>query len=126
MRAGNFFLGAIIVSLAGYYGLRAISDRTPTLTSPEPPARSQSLLRGDALLVAQKAVQARLKAPASAEFGGTQIRQTHDLWEITGYVDSQNSFGATLRSTYRAKVIYRCMEVSHTACWHIDRLTISE
>jgi hypothetical protein len=125
MRAGNFFLGAIILSLAGYYGLRMVYEPSPARIATEPP-KSQALLRGGALLIAQNAVLAQLKAPATAQFGETQINQYYDLWEIAGHVDSQNSFGAMLRSTYQVKVIYRCMETQLADCWRIDSLTISK
>lgn len=46
-------------------------------------------------------VKEQLKAPASAHFSGvTASRSDSGLWTVTGSVDSQNSFGAELRSSW--------------------------
>lgn len=42
----------------------------------------------------------QLKSPASARFGPAQVRQRGDEWIVAGSVDSQNSFGAMLRTNY--------------------------
>jgi len=61
-------------------------------------------------------VEQRLKSPSTADFGSinqtaiSQLRKgmrgkKHEIqYLVTGYVDSQNSFGAMLRSTYRCKI----------------------
>lgn len=45
-----------------------------------------------------------LKAPATAQFGDMAVKQPKDypkdLWLVSGHVDSQNSFGATIRTSY--------------------------
>lgn len=46
-----------------------------------------------------------LKSPSSADFGGWQRRENADgTFEISGYVDSQNSFGAMLRAQFSCSV----------------------
>lgn len=45
------------------------------------------------------AVKDRLKSPATAQFGG-EFRRESTTPELTGYVDSQNGFGALVRSTW--------------------------
>jgi len=42
----------------------------------------------------------RSKAPSSAKFGGDDTVNTGDRWVVSGYVDAQNAFGASLRSPY--------------------------
>lgn len=65
----------------------------------------------DAYVVAQGFVRDRLKAPATAQFPAqsqTRITKDHGMkWIVSGYVDSQNSFGALLRIRYRAEMTYR-------------------
>lgn len=63
----------------------------------------------NAFVMAQSFVKKCLKAPSTADFpyynkgdvqdGGTKI------WIVNSYVDSQNSFGAMMRTYYRAKVM---------------------
>lgn len=60
-----------------------------------------------ALLATQKFVRERLKAPATARFptnhrdDGVSLASTGSCrWTISAYVDSQNSFGALIRTGY--------------------------
>lgn len=49
------------------------------------------------------AVAAKLKSPGTATFQPNvdgMVKLTSGRWAMDGTVDSQNSFGATLRSTY--------------------------
>lgn len=53
----------------------------------------------------ERAVTGILKSPSSADFGGWQRRENADgTYEISGYVDSQNSFGAVLRAQFSCSV----------------------
>lgn len=53
----------------------------------------------------ESAVTGILKSPSSADFGGWQRRENADgTFEISGYVDSQNSFGAMLRARFSCSV----------------------
>ena len=69
--------------------------------------------RGDlsgAWVAAQSFVEQRLKSPASAkfEFGAAHdgaVRLVGDrIYSVESYVDSQNSFGATIRQKFRLQV----------------------
>jgi len=53
----------------------------------------------------QAFVKERLKAPATAKFSNEVRREMEGgFYIVTGSVDSQNSFGATLRSKYNCMV----------------------
>ena len=82
----------------------------------------------DACITAHEFVEQTLKAPSTAKFpachsSDVKIKQQEplgrDVWTVTGYVDSQNSFGAMLRSTYIVKMIYD--PARHT--WHLQETT---
>jgi hypothetical protein len=45
-------------------------------------------------------VPKRLKAPASAEFVGVTVDSVGDAYVVTGSVDAQNGFGATIREPF--------------------------
>lgn len=79
-----------------------------------------------ACLVAEKLVKARLKAPSSAEFpAGTaecHALQNDRTWTIASYVDSQNGFGAMLRTHFVAEMDYKSTDDSY----YLIDLTFSE
>ncbi len=53
----------------------------------------------------------RLKAPKTAQFAGFDDAKVHDLgggdYEVIGFVDAQNAFGAQIRERYLCKVHYK-------------------
>lgn len=57
-------------------------------------------------------IKDRLKSPSTAEFPGTFEKKNHvrDLgngqYQINSWVDSQNSFGATIRSRWSCRIIF--------------------
>lgn len=60
----------------------------------------------------------RLKSPGSAEYD-LSASQTGSTWTVTGTVDSENGFGALLRSNVTCKIRF----VGDTA--HLDDLTLT-
>ena len=61
-----------------------------------------------AQMACERFVEARLKAPATADFAPFHKQlisgNGKGPWTVIGYVDSQNSFGAMLRSNYTCTV----------------------
>ncbi|MFJ4902916.1 hypothetical protein [Streptomyces sp. NPDC088727] len=64
-----------------------------------------------AAVMCEKFVKERLKSPGTADFSGVSDTQIKTIsgskpWRylVTGYVDSQNGFGATVRNTYTCDV----------------------
>lgn len=49
-------------------------------------------------------VEKKLKAPSTAEFSNLEVKINNDTWTITGYVDSQNSFGAMIRNSFTVTI----------------------
>lgn len=78
----------------------------------------------DAVVVAEKAVKNKLKSPSTAEFCSHKeysITCSGDTWTVSGYVDAQNSFGATLRNDFTVKFTFENSER-----YTIDYCNISE
>ena len=61
---------------------------------------------------AEDFIEQRLKSPSTAEFPGVSEKDSHitDLgggkYQINSWVDSQNSFGAIIRSKWSCKIIF--------------------
>lgn len=59
---------------------------------------------GEARYQCEQWVKKRLKAPATAKFSDVQITGSDPSWTVTGAVDSENGFGAMLRSSWTCNI----------------------
>lgn len=79
-----------------------------------------------AFVMSQNFVKQRLKSPSSAKFPYVNDRGVNVLPDgkcgflVSAYVDSQNGFGAMIRSQYQASISYD----RKTELWRICELTI--
>ena len=63
----------------------------------------------DAWVVAQSIVSKQLKSPSTADFcrkSQATIVRSGNTWTVVGYVDAQNSFGATLRNEFTVRFTF--------------------
>lgn len=56
--------------------------------------------KGDAKRACEASVTDQLKSPATAKFSGEIVTEDSGSYRVTGHVDSENGFGAMLRSHY--------------------------
>jgi hypothetical protein len=76
---------------------------------------AEKQIRKESVNGCKKLVKSNLKAPATARFSGQKVKETGEYrYVITGYVDSENGFGALMR------LDYRCTVKNGTV--HLDRL----
>jgi hypothetical protein len=75
-----------------------------------------------ASIMAEEFMNDRLKSPGSAEFQSYPKQQITDLgngkYKVASYVDSQNSFGALVRTHYVCTLQYR----TETDDWNLEDL----
>lgn len=94
----------IVALLALWLVGRSASSRQPT--GPKPVAGAQD--RTDACVMAQVFMQQRLAAPETARFqlcSQANIAFVGDgVFDVVSYVDSQNSFGAQIRTIYSMRL----------------------
>lgn len=65
--------------------------------------------RAGAVVACQNAVLDQLKAPSTAEFSSrseTTADRVGSRWDVAGWVDAQNSFGATVRTVWGCTATY--------------------
>ncbi|MFJ4631575.1 hypothetical protein [Streptomyces sp. NPDC088847] len=85
----------------------------------------------DAEVMCEKFVKNRLKSPGSARFPGvtdsdyakTKVLSNAKPWKftVTGVVDSQNGFGALVRSNYVCTV-----STKNRTSWHLDDMDMHQ
>lgn len=118
-KAEKYFWGFVVLAVL-FSGLVWISqpEDMPTVAEIPAPAPAPKKVKTipdrsvDAFTYAQIFVKENLKAPATAKFGGlgeSRIERLPDgeTYKVYSYVDSQNSFGAMLRTKYYVKVIVK-------------------
>lgn len=62
------------------------------------------------VVYAEKIIKNTLKAPSTAKFVDVkayELSDQSDVWAVNGYVDSQNGFGAMLRSQWEVQLDFR-------------------
>lgn len=94
---------ALVIGFAGLAGLGACA--------PVDRCEATAMNKDMALLMSQQFAKDRLRAPGSAKFPssaserGVLVVKTGDCdFRVMSWVDSQNGFGALIRSTYYATV----------------------
>lgn len=99
-------IGCLIFIVIG--GILFVSCSSDESETPEQKAERMCKDEISARVMAQSFIKDRLKAPSTAEFSGYGETKTLYLGDCThqviGYVDSQNSFGAQIRTHYSATV----------------------
>ncbi len=86
-------VGAIAILMAIIGGINACSKR------PDSNANSKY----EAIAQCEDRIKQLLKSPATAEFETDATGS--GTWKVTGTVDSDNSFGASLRSSFQCTVV---------------------
>jgi len=111
--AGPLLIG-ILLSATGYEPSGSRSSavaKSPEEVAAEQQRRLDDERRSYAVIFAEKAIKERLRAPRTAKFSGILDTRVGRLanggendWVVQGYVDSQNGFGAMIRSDYQVVV----------------------
>ena len=106
-----------------YVGLSIVAAIIVGLVLPKSSPMAEDEQAG-AKSVCREFVKDRLKSPASAKFPDESEAMATELlsvgWRVRGYVDSQNSFGAMLRSDYTCDV-----KLAADKKWHTSGVTIT-
>lgn len=79
------------------------SSTTPSTTAGSSNKDSYGHTKGDAFAIAEKAVKGKLKSPSTAKFCSVTeatIGCSGNTWVVRGWVDAQNSLGATIRTQF--------------------------
>lgn len=94
----------ILIPLVVIFGIMAI------ILMVKFPSKKEEDITPALVTIAQKEVKQNLKAPATADFPSAyseyEFRNNGDVYYVSSYVDSENSFGAKLRSKYVIKFEY--------------------
>ncbi|NLT49270.1 MAG: hypothetical protein GXX92_12730 [Clostridiales bacterium] len=112
--AGKIALGfsLVVFLVLGYTWYQNEPSKTPTAPPENKPVYKTQTSNNQfvAYAMATEFVEQMLLAPTTADFPSFRseaVQQVnYDTWIVNSYVDSQNAFGAMIRTHYRAKVMF--------------------
>lgn len=77
-----------------------------------------------AIAYAEPYIQRLLKSPSTADFcRGTATDLGDNKWNVSSCVDSQNSYGAMLRSNWEAVMVYTGGDPDNIGSWKAEKIT---
>jgi hypothetical protein len=119
-------IGGAVVFLAVFFGIYMTSAKLGA--QPEKVSAENSLTqqREDAM---KQIVSSFLKSPGSAKFIDLVVRKksgTENQYVAFGDVDSQNSFGALLRTHFNLTAVYQGGDVGVAKNWQVDSLDMGD
>lgn len=95
-------LAVFVAGVAVIVGAVWLAGSAVLASDSEPQDEASGPTEDGAISVCHQAVEAKLKAPATAEFGGeTASTGTGEDWAVTGWVDAENGFGALIRTDWK-------------------------
>ncbi len=108
LSAKQAFLILVAVFVGAFIIAAVIVKNTPP-TAPRPPVEAKAKdYKVEAWACAQTQIRNGLKAPRTAKFPWQSEAQITDLgnnsFQINAFVDSENSFGAMLRTKFQCKI----------------------
>ena len=99
----------VVLMISSAFGVPLFSSNNSHSSSKNSPKDYYSHDKFDAITVAESVVEERLKSPSTAKFCSVSdytVTLDGDTWTIEGYVDAQNSFGATLRNNFTIRITF--------------------
>lgn len=112
-RGGNRWAIGIVAALAAVVGLCMWNGSKPHKATDDE-------TRNDAKRACQERfIPDRLKAPATAKYADVTVSVAAEEYTVAGSVDSQNSFGALVRSSFT------CVIHSSGDQWTLDSASVS-
>ena len=119
-------IGVAAALLAVFFGIYVTFAKSGVQTEKVSTQNNLNQQREDAM---KQIVSSFLKSPGSAKFIDLVVRKksgTENQYVAFGDVDSQNSFGALLRTHFNLTAIYQGGDVGDTKNWQVDSLDIGD
>ncbi len=112
MKKHPIITGFIILIIIGFvidiftWSYDSQSNTTPQ-TQEQTSQESRKIM---SIAFAKSIIEDTLKSPSTAKYSSVEayeLSNEKDVWAVNGYVDSQNGFGAMLRSQWEIQLDYR-------------------
>jgi hypothetical protein len=104
-KIATVFLGLILLGAIGSFLSPTSSNSSPSSSGQQTTSDRKYV----SIAYAESVIEQLLKSPSTANFTDVQayeLSNQKDVWAVNGYVDSENSFGASLRSIWEVDLDY--------------------
>jgi hypothetical protein len=128
MSIGSVIVGLIAIAIIVSVGISIFSEIS---TSPSPSQAPESKVEdysdfgSEAYIVSKRYIEAILKSPSTADFPFMDFTATHlgnGRYRVTSYVDSENSFGAMIRSDWTVLMAYKSGDSINPSSWELEEV----
>ncbi len=102
--------------------MASVGGSSSSISEPKQPTAYEYELSASAY--SEVYIERLLKSPSTADFcRATTTDLGENRWEVVSCVDSQNSFGAMIRSNWEAIMIYTGGDVDDMGNWKVEKIT---
>lgn len=122
----SMLVKVLLVIIVGSFSLSIIAGLTASPSSgvpatPEPPTAYE--LKLSARVYSETYIERLLKAPSTAKFCSDTVTDLGDnRWKISSCVDSQNSYGAMIRSNWETTIAYLGGDIDTGSNWKLEKV----
>ncbi|QNH60735.1 hypothetical protein [Hymenobacter sediminicola] len=122
----RLLIGVVVFALL--LGVYTAKDPNAAQSDPtESDAASVGPEASMAVIIAQDKVKEQLKSPSTADFemfNGEATDKGNGLFVVRDHVDSQNGFGATIRSEYSVELQFNGGDQADPSSWTVNSIVI--
>lgn len=124
---GLIALAIIVPTFKSIFNEVANDSGPVTNKEAETKIEDYSNLDSAAYIVSKKYIESILKSPSTADFPFMDFTATHlgdAQYRVTSYVDSENSFGAMIRSDWTILMTYKGGSDTDLSSWELQEVVI--
>jgi hypothetical protein len=122
---GTIFGFVLLIILFIFIVGLIVSDATDDNSSSNPATQLEQDLSSYAFVISQNFITSTLKAPSTADFpflDFTAENLGNNRYKVTSYVDSQNGFGAMIRSNWQTVLKYNSGDTANPSSWILEKM----
>lgn len=113
----------LILLGVGFFSSMIMASLNPSSSSSEPEPPSAYSYELSARSFSEFYIEKLLKSPSTADFCSSTATDLGDnRWKVVSCVDSQNSYGAMIRSNWSTIMIFTGGDVADMGAWKVEQI----
>lgn len=117
-------IATVFIVLFGIYVIGLVASQSGSHPTTATPAAKQADYKSDATAYAKPYILRMLKSPSTADFCRATVTDLgENKYQVSSCVDSQNGFGATVRSNWEVVMVYTGGDPDDIGSWKAEKIT---